>query len=181
MLSASLAPRQAAACSMILWDKALGTYVGRGEDWFEDAPTDLWVLPRGQERSGGAEVNPYEWTSKYGSLVVVMDGYVSMSGHTERGLAAQLLWLTGTGVAPRDPDVPGLSVTAWMQWYLDSFETVEEAVAATRALPFQLRRSMNETGTKSEFHIAVENADGDSAIFEIIDGEMKSTTTAAMW
>ena len=166
-------PLPATACSMILWDNALGTYVGRGEDWFEDAPTDLWVLPRGQSRSGGTEVNPYEWTSKYGSVVVVMDGYVSMSGLNERGLAAHVLWLTGTSVAPRDPEVPGLTMSAWMQWYLDSFETVAEAVEATRNLPFQLRMAMNENGTRSEFHIAVEDRDGDSAIFEILGGEMK--------
>lgn len=173
MLSMALSPGIAAACSMILWDNPLGTYVGRGEDWFEDAPTALWVLPRGQHRNGASETNPYEWTSIYGSLVVTMNGHVSMSGLNERGLAAHVLWLSGTKVGPRDLNMPGLSISMWMQWYLDSFATVQEAVEATRNLPFQLRMAVDERGTKGEFHIAIEDAGGDSAIFESIDGEIK--------
>jgi choloylglycine hydrolase len=172
-VATTLAAQPAAACSMILWDNALNTYVGRGEDWPDDAPTDLWVLPRGQKRGGLTEVNPYEWRSRYGSVVVVMNGQQSMSGLNEAGLAAHVLWLSGTGVAPRDPEVPGMSMSAWMQWYVDSFATVEEAVTATRSLPFQLRMAMNDIGTRSEFHIAVEDKDGDSAIFEMIGGEMQ--------
>lgn len=159
-------------CSRILWANKLGTYVGRGEDWFEDAPTNLWVLPRGQARSGAA-ADPYEWKSKYGSVVVVMNDHISMSGINERGFSAHVLWLQDTKVAPRDPKLPGLSITMWMQWFLDSFATVEEAVEASRTLPFQIRMAKDEHGTLGLFHIAIEDPGGDSAIFELIEGQLK--------
>lgn len=172
-LATTLAAQPAAACSMILWDSALGTYVGRGEDWYEDAPTDLWVLPRGQQRDGLSEVNPYRWTSRYGSLVTVMYDHLTMSGMNEQGLSGHMLWLADTSVAPRDPSVPGLSIAQWLQWYLDSFATVAEAVAATRELPFQIRMAMDDRGTRGLVHLAVQDATGDSAIFEMVGGEMK--------
>ncbi len=163
----------ASACSRILWKTSLGVYVGRGEDWIVDAPTHLWVLPRGMARSGATEDNPYQWTSKYGSVVITMDEHVAMDGMNEAGLSAHILWLTGTKVAPRDPKLPGLSLSMWMQWYLDNFSTVSEAVAASKNLPFQLRMAVDHHGTKSEFHVAIEDSTGDSGIFEMVDGELK--------
>jgi choloylglycine hydrolase len=173
MLSMTLGPQLAAACSRILWDNSLGTYVGRGEDWFEDAPTNLWVLPRGQARSGATAENPYKWTSKYGSLVVSMYDHISMTGINERGLSSHMLYLTDASVAPRDPQVPGLSISLWLQWYLDSFATVSEAVAASRNMPFQTRMAVDNRGVKGLVHITLEDASGDSAIIEIINGEVK--------
>lgn len=161
------------ACSRILWKTSLGTYVGRGEDWFEDAPVNLWVLPRGQARDGAAGENSYKWSSRYGSLVITMYDHTSMSGINERGLSSHMLYLNDTSVAPRDPKAPGLSISLWLQWYLDSFATVSEAVAATRNLPFQLRMAMDERGVKGLVHITLEDPSGDSALIEIIKGEVK--------
>lgn len=173
LLSVILGSLAAEACSRILWDTALGTYVGRGEDWYEDAPEDLWVLPRGMVRDGLAGEGSYKWKSKYGSLVVVMNNHIAMDGINECGFSAHILWLSGTKVAPRDPKRPGLAMSLWMQWYLDSFATVKEAVDASQNMPFQLRMAMDEHGMTSMFHIAVEDAGGDSAIFEMIDGKLK--------
>jgi choloylglycine hydrolase len=102
-----------------------------------------------------------------------MNDHVSMSGMNERGFSTHVLWLADTKVAPRNPKLPGLSITMWMQWLLDSFTTVKEAVKASENLPFQIRMAMDEHGTKGLFHIAVEDPGGDSAIFEMVDGELK--------
>jgi len=161
------------ACSRILWHNKLGTYVARGEDWFEDAPTNLWTLPRGAQRVGAVADNPYKWASKYGSLVVTMYDHIAMSGMNERGLSAHMLWLEDTKVAPRDPKLPAISISQWLQWYLDSFETVKEAVDASQKLPFQIRMGQDDHGNRGLVHISIEDASGDSAIFEIIEGEMK--------
>lgn len=159
-------------CSRILWANTLGAYVGRNEDWYADCPTELWVLPRGMARDGGAGENSYNWTSGYGSLVVVMHGHISMSGFNEGGLSSHVLWLEGTSAGPVDSAELGLSISMWMQWYLDMFATVAEAVEASRNLPFQIRMAADAEGTQGWFHIAVEDAGGDSAIFELIDGQM---------
>jgi len=167
-----LQPNPAGACSRILWDNQLGTYVARSEDWFEDAPTNLWALPRGAERIGAVADNPYSWTSKYGSVIVSMYDHIAMSGMNERGLAAHMLWLEDTKVAPRNPKVPAISISQWLQWYLDSFGTVDEAVAATRNPPFQIRMGVDDHGNTGLVHIAIEDASGDSAIFEILEGSI---------
>lgn len=163
----------AEACSRILWTNSLGTYVARGEDWFEDAPTSVWALPRGQERVGAVADNPYKWVSKYGSLVVTMYDHAPVSGMNEKGLGAHLLWLEDTKVAPRDTKISAISISQWLQWYLDSFATVEEAVEASRNLPFQIRMAKDPHGNMGLVHIALDDVSGDSAVFEIIDGEMK--------
>ena len=63
----------ALACSRILSaDNGQAVLVGRNMDWPDKmGGTDLWVLPRGIERSGLVAKNPLKWRSKYGSLVAV--------------------------------------------------------------------------------------------------------------
>jgi choloylglycine hydrolase len=52
-------PRQAQACSRALWNwPGLGVFVGRNLDWFEDAESNFWILPRGMEREGATPANP---------------------------------------------------------------------------------------------------------------------------
>src|SRR5262245_28986290 len=90
-------PQLAEACSRILWHNSLGTYVGRNEDWYTDAPVDLWALPRGMQRDGAsADGNSFKWKSRYGSLVATMYERASISGVNERGLSSHVLWLDKT-------------------------------------------------------------------------------------
>jgi len=62
----------------------------------------------------------------------------------------------------------------WVQYYLDQFATVEEAVRSTRENPYQLRMAVEPTsGKPTTVHIALNDASGDSAILECIDGEIQ--------
>ncbi|MGD8480868.1 MAG: linear amide C-N hydrolase, partial [Methyloceanibacter sp.] len=66
----------------------------------------------------------------------------------------------------------GICVSVWAQYYLDSFATVVEAVEAAKSIqvvPFGLVHK-GEVGV-STVHMAVEDASGDSAIIEILDGK----------
>lgn len=162
----------AAACSRVLWnDNGQAVVVGRNMDWFEDTRTNLWVFPRGIARSGLAGDNSLAWTSKYGSLTAAVYDIGTADGINEKGLVANLLWLTETDYGQRDPKVPGLSLSLWVQYVLDNFASVAEAVAASEQDRFQIVPlkvpGSNDTAT---VHLALADAGGDSAIIEIVDG-----------
>jgi len=53
-----------------------------------------------------------------------------LTGIHEKGLGANLLWLTEADYGTRDAKVAGLSPALWAQYNLDNFATVAEAVAA---------------------------------------------------
>lgn len=175
VLAGALCAGPASPCSRVLWnDNGLGVLVGRNMDWFEDIRSNIWVLPRGVERDGLAPKNPLKWTSKYGSVVVTAYDCATADGLNEKGLAGHMLYLPETTVAPRDEAVPGLCMSLWIQYYLDNFATVEEAVAATKAKPYQLLMAVEPTSKKpATVHIALNDRAGDSAILECLGGEIK--------
>lgn len=161
-------------CTRVLWNSSeRGVYCGRNMDWLEDIGSNMWVLPRGMERNGATSVNPFTWTSTYGSLVLTIHDIGTADGINEAGLAVHLLYLPEMTTGKRDPDVPGMSVPAWPQWYLDSFKTVAEAVEASKDLPFQVRITDDPySGKPSTIHLAIDDASGDTAILECIDGQL---------
>lgn len=172
--AALLAPGPAAACSRALWNwPGRGVYVGRNMDWFEDIRSNIWILPRGLERDGATPQNPLRWASRFGSLVVTAYDNAAVDGVNEAGLAGHVLYLPETSSAPREPSVPGLSMSQWLSWYLDNCATVAEAVERTRARPFQLRMAVEPTSGKAgTIHIALNDRGGDSAIFELVGGRL---------
>ena len=165
----------AESCSRVLWnDNGRSVVVGRNMDWFEDIRSNIWLLPRGMERSGLSEKNPLRWTSKYGSVVVTTYDVGTADGINEKGLAGHLLYLPETTVGPRDESVPGLSMSMWVQYYLDQFATVQEAVDSLKTNPYQLRMAVEPTsGKPATVHIALNDPSGDSAILECLNGEIR--------
>jgi penicillin V acylase-like amidase (Ntn superfamily) len=160
------------ACSRVLWnDNGVAVVVGRNMDWLEDMRSNLWAFPRGITRNGLAGDNPLAWTSKYGSVAASVYEMGVGDGINEKGLVANLIWLTEADYGQRDPKVPGLSLTLWVQYVLDNFATVAEAVAASEQGHYQIVPlkipGLNEIAT---VHLALADASGDSAIIEIVDG-----------
>lgn len=167
---------QAIGCTRILWnDNDYAVMVGRTMDWPESTEPVLTVFPRGLDRDGGkagsetiVADNPARWTSKYGSLVTTVYGIGTADGINEAGLGAHMLYLRATDFGPRDPAIPGLHAGLWAQYLLDNAATVTEALALLD--DFQV--VMVETnGHKATVHLAIEDASGDSAIIEYIDGK----------
>ncbi len=162
-------------CSRILWrDKEDGqAIVGRTMDWFEDPGSNLWVLPRGIERNGRVREDPLRWTSGYGSLVTTMYDLGTADGVNERGLDGNLLFLAESDYGTRDARMPGLAVSLWLQYFLDNFATVEEAVDHMATRPFQLRPVTAGIREKKRMNVHLSLADrhGDSAIIEYVDGK----------
>lgn len=162
----------AAACSRVLWnDNGQAVVVGRNMDWPEDMRTDLWAFPRGMARSGlSGDSNSLAWTSKYGSVGAAVYNLGISDGINEKGLVANLLWLTEADYGKRDPKVPGVSLALWAQYNLDNFATVAEAVAAIEQRKLQIVTASMPGYASATAHLSLADASGDSAIIEIVDG-----------
>ena len=163
----------AIACTRTLYVGADNTVItGRNMDWSEDMASNLWVFPAGLKRNGAAGPKSIQWTSKYGSVVV--SGYEagSTDGLNEKGLVANLLYLAESNYGKPDDSRPFLSIAAWLQFVLDNYATVTEAVEALRREPFHLLAPTLPQGSPAALHLAISDSSGDSAIFEYIAGKL---------
>jgi choloylglycine hydrolase len=143
-------------------------------DWPESTEPVLTVLPRGMKRDGGraaSEVvvgsNPAQWTSKYGSLVTTIYGMGTADGFNERGLGAHMLYLKDADFGPRVVGKPAVQAGLWAQFLLDNAATVEEALALLNTVQVV---PVESHGHEANVHLAIEDASGDSAIIEYVNG-----------
>lgn len=145
----------------------------RSMDWKDEIPVNLWLFPRGMQRQGEVGANSVRWTSKYGSVVASAFDISSTDGMNEKGLVANLLWLVESRYAEYDGSQQGLSIAAWVQYMLDNFASVAEAVNAMRDEAFVIV-SANIPGTDrfATLHLSLSDAQGDNAVFEYIDGKL---------
>jgi len=157
-----------------------GKYVvtGRNMDWFQPFDISLWVQqPRGLHRDGGVEKNSLTWTSQYGSVALTSHdkGKVEGDGLNEKGLSVNRFYLTEKDFSPRDIKRPGLSWAGYVQYLLDNFATVSQAVSAMRNSPIQVVAYPPIPGAKYKpptMHFSLSDASGDSAIFEYLNGKL---------
>ena len=163
-------------CTRILWnDNGVAVVTSRTMDWPESTEPMLTAFPRGSRHDGGVAGgtkvvtgSALNWTSAHGTLVTTFYGVGAVDGINERGLAAHLLYLEATDFGPRDPHVPGLHAGLWAQYVLDQAATVGEALALLDEVQVVM---MEARGTKATVHLALEDAAGDSAIIEHLDGK----------
>ncbi|WP_413289783.1 linear amide C-N hydrolase [Bdellovibrio sp. HCB337] len=162
-------------CTRVLWEAPnQDVIVGRNMDWVEDMGTNMWLLPRGIARDGLVGLNSLKWTSKYGSVVLTAYDVGSAEGLNEKGLTANLLYLTESNFGARDEKIPGLAVSLWPQYFLDNFQSVAEAVAHIEKNPMQIVAASVQTsqGTKEgTVHLSLSDKNGDNAVIEYINGQ----------
>jgi len=164
------------ACTRVLWNNnKLAVFSGRTMDWPESTQPILTVFPRGMTRDGGragpetvVAQNPARWTSRYGSLVTTIYGIGTADGLNERGLGVHMLYLGATDFGKRDASKPGLQAGLWAQYALDNAATVGEALDALDKVQLVM---VSAHGHDSNVHLALEDASGDSAIIEWLDGK----------
>lgn len=162
-------------CTRVLYGTGANTFLtGRNMDWSDVyMQTDLWAFPRGMARDGGTGDGTARWTSSYGSVVVAVYNLATSDGLNEAGLAGNLLYLVESDFGdPATRDKPTISVGAWLQYMLDSYATVAEAVAGMQDDPLTVISADAPNGKPATVHIALSDASGDSAIFEFIDGAL---------
>ncbi|MGH8597395.1 MAG: linear amide C-N hydrolase [Gammaproteobacteria bacterium] len=180
-LSFGDAARDANACTRIFAnDKGDTMLVARSMDWATTTEPVLTVFPRGLARDGGhagpltvVADNPAKWTSKYGSVVTTVFGIGTADGINERGLAAHMLAFPEAVYAPRDASKPGVQAALWAQYALDNAATVDEALASLAKIQIvRLEITAHGMVQHGDVHLALEDATGDSAILEYVDGKL---------
>lgn len=161
-------------CTRVVWPDANGSViVGRNMDFHMDLLTNLWKHPRGIERTDGVD-GSLTWTSKYGSIIATAFDLIATDGMNEAGFAGHILWLAESDYGKPEAGATQLSQAIWLQYYLDNFATVAEAVAWTNESQVQISQLFDPTGhLVPTLHLAINDASGDSAIIEYTDGTPK--------
>jgi len=172
-LAGLLSAQSALACTRVLWASPDNqVLVGRTQDWTERADSAFRVYPRGIERVGAVAQNPHKWTSKYGSLVLSAYDIGTHEGVNEKGLSAHALYLAvEAAFGERDPQREAIGIMQWVQYYLDNFATVAEAVEAQKSFAFQIEPLILPNGYPTLVHVSLSDKTGDSAVIEYIDGK----------
>ena len=161
------------ACTRVVYLGANGDVItARSMDWAEDVLTNLWIFPRGMRRNGEVGANSFEWTSKYGSVIASGYDISTTDGMNEPGLVVNALWLVESTYPQQDTKTPGLAISMWAQYVLDSFATVDEAVAALEKNPFVVvTAKVPGQDRLATLHFSISDASGDSAIVEYLNGK----------
>jgi penicillin V acylase-like amidase (Ntn superfamily) len=144
---------------------------GRSMDWGEDMQSDLWIFPSALKRNGSCGAGSLEWTSKFGSVVVASYNIGTPDGVNEKGLCGNLLYLAESNYGSLNGKPP-MSITLWLQYALDNFATVAEAVDGLKSEPFRIKSPILPNGRAASVHLSLSDPSGDSAIFEYVDGSL---------
>ncbi|WP_426278966.1 linear amide C-N hydrolase [Chryseobacterium sp. S-02] len=164
------------ACTRVVYKGPDNTIItARSMDWRDEIPANLWIFPKGIDRTG--EVGPLseKWKSKYGSIISTSWDIASSDGMNEKGLVANLLWLGESQYPKFDPKgkKKGIAISLWAQYFLDNFATVKEAVAQAQKEKFVIVSDyIPGTERFTTVHLSLSDASGDSAVFEYIGGKL---------
>jgi len=172
LVVASLSSLSWACTRAVYFGKDGMTVTGRTMDWSEDLQSNLWIFPRGMQRDGGLGAASLKWTSKHGSLVASVYEAATGDGMNERGLVVNLLYLAESEYPPLDDPRPAVAISAWGQYVLDRFATVDEAVTELRKETFRVVTTTAPNGAKGTVHLSLSDPTGDSAILEYVQGKL---------
>ncbi|KAK5057463.1 hypothetical protein LTR84_011463 [Exophiala bonariae] len=150
--------------------------IGRTLDWNLPPLSSLYAFPAGLQRNGSAGENSLKWTSKYGSVIATMNDVLTFDGMNTEGLHGGLLYLTGTDFGDHNTSRPGLSISFWVQYFLDNYASVAD-VRADLFTPsgedrFQVRTREIIPGMASVVHLVLGDATGDNLIMEYLQGKL---------
>ena len=142
---------------------------GRSLDWGGDLQSNFWLLPRGMRRDGATGAGSLEWTSKYGSLIVAGYDAGPSEGMNEKGLVTNALYLAESDFGAANGK-PQISISVWLQYVMDNYATVAEAVTALQAEPFRIIAPVLPNGRPATMHMTLSDPSGDAAVLEYING-----------
>ena len=161
------------ACSRFTYTAKDNTVItGRSMDWTEDLHTDIWAFPAGIARVGDTSANGVKWVSKYGSVIASAYNRGAADGINTQGLNANLLYLATADYGTPQPSHKNLSVFNWVQYVLDNYATVDEAVKGLSQSQFNMMAPQLPNGAQASLHLAITDSSGDNAVFEHINGKL---------
>lgn len=176
----SLFSRSTDACTRVSYtsgeEDGFRVIIGRTLDWNLPPLSSLYAFPAGVTRNGSAGENSLEWTSKYGSVIATMNDILTFDGMNTEGLHGGLLYLTGTDFGDRNTSLPGLSISFWVQYFLDNYRSVADIRAnifgPSGEERFQVRTREIIPGMASVVHLVLGDASGDNLIMEYLEGKL---------
>jgi penicillin V acylase-like amidase (Ntn superfamily) len=164
------------ACTRVVYKGPNNTVItGRTMDFSMPIPANLWVFPRGMVRNGEVGSSSIKWTSKYGSVISSSWDIATADGMNEKGLVANMLWLTESEYPEfvKNGDLPGLTISAWAQYALDNFANVQEAVEVFSKEAFAIVTDfIPGTDKFTTIHLSLSDAVGDNAVLEFVGGKL---------
>lgn len=150
--------------------------MGRTLDWRTPIPTNIYVYPAGLEKTSMPTEPCLKWRSKYASVLAVSyDGGVT-EGINERGLVMNGLFCKGTvyRTATGADNVPVMSLSVLVSWFLDNFADVAEVKQWLDNNEFALFGQTFDGGTVSTLHWAITDSAGNNLIMEYEDGKLNT-------
>lgn len=156
-------------CTRAFWsDNGIADLAVRTMDWSVSDEPKLWWFGAGIMRSGGTATNAYTWESAFSSIQVSGWDAGVTDGLNEAGLGVHLLYLEDTNYETSDnrPTVSNLRV---VQLLLDTCASVSEALSLLERVRIE---SVGVRGLDLGIHLALEDSTSDSAIVEVVDGEL---------
>jgi penicillin V acylase-like amidase (Ntn superfamily) len=169
MLTVSVRP--AVACTVMRMNIHGQLVIARNHDWPFGEALVITNL-RGIEKTSLAPIKPATWVSKYGSVSFCQFGReIPFAGMNEKGLTVDLLHLPGATFpnpadVEADPKLTAVNAIQWVQYQLDTAETVAEVVdSLSTVVPIPM------LPTVETVHYFVTDATGDVAVVEFLHGK----------
>ncbi|WP_087018860.1 linear amide C-N hydrolase [Thaumasiovibrio subtropicus] len=168
-VAAAMASVTASACTRVLWETDdHGVFVGRTMDWMEENQPTVDVRPAGIRYRGFESDHALTWESKYASVGLTLYGIGLVDGFNEAGFSANALFLDEESPGKFDETRQQIQNARFVAYLLDSFATVEEALKNIETLQIQ---QFEHNGMAMKGHYSLQDATGDSAVLEFIDGQ----------
>jgi len=145
---------------------------GRNYDW-DVAHAVVMVNHRGVAKRGFVTENAARWVSRYGSVTFNQYGReFPLGGMNEASLVVECMWLNATEY-PHFDDRPQLHTLQWIQFQLDTADSVAAVVAGIDR--FRISQYFAQP-----LHFLVADASGNAAVVEFLEGEARVYTGAEL-
>ena len=150
--------------------------------------TILSVSPRGSEHNAvinNSKQTPLKWKSKYGNIIFTLvmpkKGFNSpveknsvlgsVDGINEHGLKIGAYY-NFSAYPQTNNDLPVLDAGSWVQYFLDNFKSVDEAVKFIESQTIYIVIEQQNDDLLMQLHYYLHDKTGDSAIVEYINGKV---------
>lgn len=176
LVAAALGGMHAMACSRVVFrgDSTDVVMVGRTLDWRTPIPTNIYVYPAGMSKTSMPSGPRLEWVSKYGSVLAVgYDGGVT-EGMNDQGLVCNGLFckVSEYKEAPEGSDMPVMSLSVLVSYFLDNFATVDEVQEWLENNEFGISGKTFDGGTVSLLHWGFTDRSGKTLLMEYDNGQL---------